>query len=132
MVDIFQPDVKWVGGITASVRICHITEAVGLSVITHGGRSEGDCLDWFTIFFSSSDLNNSALLLKHHTYLAIHVPVGVPGRETPNRKILFTLTMHILIEHWRKEYNQVRPYNSLGYRPSAPETISAETQQMRI
>ena len=39
MVDIFQPDVKWVGGITASVRICHIAEAAGLSVITHGGMN---------------------------------------------------------------------------------------------
>ncbi|MBT4513357.1 MAG: transposase, partial [Chloroflexi bacterium] len=29
----------------------------------------------------------------------------------------------VLIECWRKEYNQVRPHSSLGYRPPAPETI---------
>ena len=29
----------------------------------------------------------------------------------------------VLIENWRKEYNQFRPHSSLGYRPSAPEAI---------
>ena len=24
---------------------------------------------------------------------------------------------------WRREYNQIRPHSSLGYRPRAPETI---------
>ena len=27
----------------------------------------------------------------------------------------------VLIEQWRREYNQVRLYSSLGYRPPAPE-----------
>ncbi len=31
----------------------------------------------------------------------------------------------VLIEMWRKHYNQVRPHSSLGYRPPAPETIAA-------
>lgn len=39
LVDILQPDVQWVGGITASVRICHIAEAHGLTVIGHGGMN---------------------------------------------------------------------------------------------
>ena len=29
----------------------------------------------------------------------------------------------ILIEEWGREYNGVRPHNSLGYRPPAPEAI---------
>ena len=29
----------------------------------------------------------------------------------------------VLIERWRREYNQVRPHSALGYRPPAPETI---------
>ncbi len=29
----------------------------------------------------------------------------------------------ILIEEWRKEYNQVRPHSALNYRAPAPETI---------
>jgi hypothetical protein len=29
----------------------------------------------------------------------------------------------ILIEGWRKEYYQLRPYSALNYRPPAPEAI---------
>jgi L-rhamnonate dehydratase len=36
LVDIFQPDVLWVGGLTPLVKICHIAEAAGISVIPHG------------------------------------------------------------------------------------------------
>ncbi len=39
LVDIMQPDIQWVGGVTASVRICHIAEAHGLTVIGHGGMN---------------------------------------------------------------------------------------------
>jgi putative transposase len=44
--------------------------------------------------------------------------------ELLNREIFDTLQeAKILIEHWRREYNQVRPYSALGYRPPAPEAI---------
>lgn len=39
IVDILQPDVLWAGGITAAVKICHIAEAAGLSVISHAGMN---------------------------------------------------------------------------------------------
>ncbi len=39
LVDILQPDILWAGGITAAVKICHIAEAAGLSVITHAGMN---------------------------------------------------------------------------------------------
>jgi len=29
----------------------------------------------------------------------------------------------VLIERWRREYNQVRPHSALGNRPPAPEAI---------
>ena len=32
------------------------------------------------------------------------------------------LEAQILIEGWRREYNQIRPHSALGYRPPAPET----------
>ena len=42
--------------------------------------------------------------------------------ELLNREIFTTLTeAKVLIEQWRKEYNQVRPHSSLGYRPPAPQ-----------
>ena len=41
-----------------------------------------------------------------------------------NREIFTTLVeARILIEEWRREYNQVRPHSSLGYQPPAPEAI---------
>ncbi len=44
--------------------------------------------------------------------------------ELLNREIFTTLTeAKVLIEQWRREYNQVCPHSSLGYRPPAPETI---------
>ena len=37
LVDILQPDITWVGGLTAVIRIVHIAEAAGIDVILHGG-----------------------------------------------------------------------------------------------
>ncbi len=36
-LDILQPDINWVGGITECVKICHMADAAGLTVIFHGG-----------------------------------------------------------------------------------------------
>jgi putative transposase len=44
--------------------------------------------------------------------------------ELLNREIFTTLTeARVLIEHWRREYNQIRPHSALGYRPPVPEAI---------
>jgi putative transposase len=40
------------------------------------------------------------------------------------REIFYSLKEdQILVEMWRREYNTIRPHSSLGYRPSAPETV---------
>jgi transposase InsO family protein len=45
--------------------------------------------------------------------------------ELLKREIFYTLAeAKVLIERWRKHYNQVRPHSSLGYRPPAPEAIA--------
>jgi transposase InsO family protein len=42
--------------------------------------------------------------------------------ELLNGEIFTTLfEAQVLIENWRREYNQVRPHSSLGYRSPAPE-----------
>jgi putative transposase len=42
--------------------------------------------------------------------------------ELLNGEIFYTLPeARVLIEMWRRHYNQVRPHSSLGYRPPAPE-----------
>ena len=44
--------------------------------------------------------------------------------ELLNRDVFTTLLeAQVLIEQWRREYNQVRPHSSLGYRPPAPEAV---------
>jgi len=44
--------------------------------------------------------------------------------ELLNREIFTTLEeAKVLIEQWRKEYNQTRPHSALGYRPPAPEAV---------
>lgn len=42
--------------------------------------------------------------------------------ELFHREILTTLEeARVLIEQWRRDYNQVRPHSSLGYQPPATE-----------
>jgi transposase InsO family protein len=44
--------------------------------------------------------------------------------ELLNREVFATLTeAKVLIEQWRREYNQLRPHSALGYQPPAPEAI---------
>jgi putative transposase len=48
--------------------------------------------------------------------------------ELLSREIFTTLEeAKVLIEQWRREYNQVRPHSALGYRPPAPEAILTMT-----
>jgi len=45
--------------------------------------------------------------------------------ELLNGEIFYTVKeADVLVEMWRKEYNQVRPHSSLGYRPPAPEAAT--------
>ena len=46
LVDIMQPDIRYVGGMTACVKICHLAEAAGIQVMPHlaGGDSYGQHL----------------------------------------------------------------------------------------
>ena len=49
--------------------------------------------------------------------------------ELLDREIFYTLReAQVLVARWRKEYNQIRPHSSLGYRPPAPEAIEPPQQ----
>jgi len=46
---------------------------------------------------------------------------GTLRDELLNREIFYCLKeARIVIERWRREYNEIRPHRSLGYRPLAP------------
>jgi len=47
--------------------------------------------------------------------------------ELLNGEIFYTLReAQVLVERWRRHYNEIRPHSSLGYRPPAPQTKQAE------
>ena len=49
--------------------------------------------------------------------------------ELLNGEIFTTLLeAKVLIENWRKEYNQFGPHSSLNYQPPAPETINPNVE----
>lgn len=48
--------------------------------------------------------------------------------ELLNREIFYSLKeAQIMIEQWRRHYNEVRPHSSLGYRPPAPQVIDRKS-----
>ena len=55
-----------------------------------------------------------------------HIGVSEQLRdELLNGEIFYTLKeANVLIQRWRRHYNQVRPHSALGYKPPAPVTWS--------
>jgi transposase InsO family protein len=50
--------------------------------------------------------------------------IGKLRHELLDGEIFYTLKeAQVLIEGWRRDYNQIRPHSSLGYRPPAPEAV---------
>ena len=93
VVDVFQPDIKWVGGVTAVVKICHIGEAAGIAVIPHGGMGDAygqhTCfampnIPWGEFYMGSAPgvpldeapLRTPGMAVPHGGYL---VPTDAPG-----------------------------------------------------
>src|SRR5574339_26769 len=59
-----------------------------------------------------------------NTYYRCPKEYGKLRDELLNREIFYSLKeAQILIEQWRRHYNEVRPHSSLGYRPPAPQVI---------
>ena len=50
---------------------------------------------------------------------------ATPRDELLNGEIFYSLKeARIVIERWRKHYNEKRPHSSLGYRPPTPVTYN--------
>ena len=53
--------------------------------------------------------------------------------ELLNGGIFYTLKeAQSLVQGWRREYNQVRPHSSLGYRPPAPAAMLLQPATLRL
>ena len=49
---------------------------------------------------------------------------GILRDELLNGEVFYSLTeAKVIVESWRKHYNQVRPHRSLGYNPPAPKAM---------
>ena len=49
--------------------------------------------------------------------------------EFLDREIFYTLKeAQVLIEQWRKLYNEIRPHSALGYKPPAPATMLSRSE----
>lgn len=58
---------------------------------------------------------------------------GKLRNELINGEIFTTLLeAKILIENWRKEYNEIRPHSALGYRPPAPSARLFHSQSTTL
>ncbi len=52
--------------------------------------------------------------------------------ELLNGEIFYTLReAQIIVERWRRHYNEIRPHSSLGYRPPAPQTRESGTNWIK-
>lgn len=57
---------------------------------------------------------------------------GKKRDELMNGENFYTLKgARVLIEMWRKEYNNIRPHSSLGYRPQVTEAILVPTTKFQ-
>ena len=51
--------------------------------------------------------------------------------ELLNGEIFTTLLeAQVLIQNWRKEYNEFRPHSALGYRPPVPEAVTPKADTL--
>ena len=49
--------------------------------------------------------------------------------EFLDREIFYTLKeAQVLIEQWRKLYNEIRPHSALGYKPPAPAAVLSKPE----
>ena len=53
--------------------------------------------------------------------------------ELLNMEIFDTLgEAKVLVERWRRDYNQIRPHSALAYRPPAPEAKLPRSQALDL
>ena len=72
IIDIFQPDIIWVGGLTPTIKIVHIAESAGIDVILHGGGG--------TVFGQHASYGLAGIPMIECSGPVI-TPIGVPLNE---------------------------------------------------
>ena len=53
--------------------------------------------------------------------------------EFLNGEIFYSLKeAEVLIERWRRDYNEIRPHSSLGYKPQAPLAVLPSYEKDKV
>ena len=60
-------------------------------------------------------------MLTREGYLQENPIARVKAPKVPIKEMPVLTEAKVLIEEWRREYNQVRPHSAKGYKPPAPE-----------
>ena len=88
LVDIMQPDINWVGGMTAIVKICAIAEAANISVIPHGGGNtpygQHACFAMPAIPWTECSSGILGIAPKDKTEKIFRSNKSFPGMSVPN------------------------------------------------
>jgi len=79
-VDILQPDIQWVGGLTACRRIANLADAAGLRVILHGGANNafGQHLT-----FAMPNMPWAECFVGSDPGVPLESAVAIPGTQVP-------------------------------------------------
>jgi L-rhamnonate dehydratase len=80
VVDIFQPDIHWVGGFTACQRIAAIADAAGLEVILHAGMNT-PYGQHFT--YASTNTRWGEYFVGGGPGVPLELTTGFPGMQVP-------------------------------------------------
>jgi L-rhamnonate dehydratase len=79
-LDILQPDINWVGGLSECIKIANIAESAGLSVMLHGGANQA-----YGQHFSYAITNVPMIefFVGSAPGIALEESIGIPGAVVP-------------------------------------------------
>jgi L-rhamnonate dehydratase len=85
-LDVLQPDINWVGGLSETVKIAHIAEGAKLSVIPHGGANQA-----YGQHFSCAVTNVPMIefFVGSPPGIPLDETIGIPGTVVPKDGYIF-------------------------------------------
>ena len=85
-LDILQPDINWVGGLSECIKIAHIAESAGLQVTLHGGANQA-----YGQHYSCAITNVPMIefFVGSPPGIPLEETIGIPGAVVPKDGFIF-------------------------------------------
>ena len=85
-LDILQPDINWVGGLSECIKIAHIAESAGLQVTLHGGANQA-----YGQHYSCAVTNVPMIefFVGSPPGIPLEETIGIPGAVVPKDGFIF-------------------------------------------